>query len=247
MRRFGLIGKTLHYSFSKDYFSKKFKEEHITDCVYELFPLAQIEDLASLLNSHTGWVGLNITIPYKHDVLAYATDLSNLPQGLLACNCLHFTNGAIVAHNTDVIGFEKSFVQAWQPQKHHQALVLGSGGAAKAVQYVLGKLGIPFQVVGRKTKPGTHITYAELGREHMATHQIIINTTPLGTFPNMDEKPPLPYLWLTPEHYLFDLVYNPPISAFLAEGQRAGATIKNGYDMLVLQAEESWRIWNSVS
>ena len=243
MRLFGLIGFPLSHSFSKNYFSKKFIEEGITDCRYELFPLASIKELPALLQDNPGLKGLNVTIPYKREVLAFLTD-NNLPKGLDACNCININNGKLTGYNTDVAGFEKSFVIKLKAH-HTSALVLGTGGAAAAVIFVLKKLGIDYKVVSRKHQAGVDFTYSELNEKIITEVPVIINTTPLGTYPKVEEYPLLPYQFLSEKHYLFDLVYNPAITSFLRKGEEQGAQIQNGYDMLVFQAEEAWRIWNS--
>jgi shikimate dehydrogenase len=243
MRLFGLIGYPLSHSFSKNYFSQKFNEEGITDCRYELFPIASINELPDLLRNAPDLQGLNVTIPYKREVLQYLTNIK-LPAGLDACNCINIRNGELSGYNTDVIGFEKSFILKLQAH-HGHALVLGSGGAAAAVMYVLKKLGIDYKVVSRKHQPSSDLTYDELNKEIITSFPVIINTTPLGTYPKVEERPMIPYQFLSEKHYLFDLVYNPPITYFLKKGEEQGTQIQNGYDMLVFQAEEAWQIWNS--
>lgn len=245
MRRFGLIGKSLSHSFSQGYFTQKFQREGIPDCRYDLFPLDTIGQLPGLFQQYPALEGINITIPYKHEVLAYASDLSHLPPGMMAANCLRRRNGVWQAFNTDVFGFEQSFHQYYQPNRHSAALVLGNGGAAQAVQHVLRSMHIPFKVVGRSEAGGIQLLYKQVDAAIAASHPIWINTTPLGTAPNVWEKPEMPYECLTPNHYCYDLVYNPAETAFLQEAKSHGAAAKNGYDMLVLQAEKSWEIWNS--
>jgi len=237
---YGLIGYPLSHSFSKSYFAGKFQEENITDTYYELFPIAQIEALPLLITSHPNLRGLNVTIPYKQQVLPYLDDVSALP--LQACNCIKIINGKLVGYNTDVAGFEHSFIEKLLPHQT-QALVLGSGGASLAVQYVLGKLNIGFKVVSRGN--GAHLNYGQLDEAVMAGYLIVINTTPLGTYPNMDACPDIPYHLLTPMHYCYDLVYNPAVTLFLQKAEARGASIKNGSDMLKIQADVSWEIWNS--
>lgn len=244
MRRFGLVGQSLKHSFSKNFFAAKFEREGLVDCSYELYPLPAISSLPHLIAKYSDWVGLNVTIPYKSAVLQFAHDLSYLPDELRACNCLHFTRGKIVAHNTDVFGFEQSFRSLYSPGMHKKAMVLGNGGAAQAIKFVLNKIGIPFVTVGRALKNDVDMVYAEIDVAIINSHQIIINTTPLGTFPNVNDKPALPYQFLSPQHYLYDLVYNPEETSFLKLGKEAGCRTKNGLEMLELQAEESWRIWN---
>lgn len=242
MRLYGLIGYPLTHSFSKKYFSEKFEKEGIKDCRYELFSIPSIDELKRVLSDHPGLAGLNVTIPYKEQVLSFLDDSNEVVKAIKACNCIHIQDGKLKGFNTDVSGFEQSLTEKLQPH-HTRALVLGTGGAAKAVEFVLRKRGIYYKNVSRK--PSVHsYSYEQLTNEILADHTLIINTTPLGTYPAVNEAPPIPYEAITSRHYLFDLVYNPPVSLFLSKGQQRGATIKNGHDMLVIQAEESWKIWN---
>ena len=242
MRLFGLIGKPLAQSFSKKYFTAKFAAEDITDCRYELFPMDSIQELPALLLSYPELCGLNVTIPYKQQVITYLNDTTHLP--LQACNCIKITDGKLTGYNTDVTGFEISFLREKGPQ-HNRALVLGTGGSSVAIQFVLQKLRIPFNVVSRSA--GASFTYTTLDAAIMASHNIIINTTPLGSFPAIDNCPDLPYEFITSQYYCYDLVYNPAKTLFLQKAEAQGATIKNGQDMLEIQAEESWKIWNGKS
>jgi shikimate dehydrogenase len=243
MKLYGLIGYPLGHSFSKKYFTEKFAGDGITDCRYENFPLKTIDELKNLLEQNPELCGFNITIPYKRAVLSYLDDNTRLPTGLNACNCIKIIEGKLVGYNTDVIGFEKSLQQ--KLKAHHKiALVLGNGGAAEAVKFVLQKLQINYKIVSRKLHDGSHLTYSDLNETIITESQLIINTTPLGTFPDIDECAEIPYQYLTTQHLLYDLVYNPAKTLFLQKGESQGATIKNGSDMLVIQAEESWRIWN---
>lgn len=242
MRRFGLIGKSLTHSFSGQYFEKKFKTEGIADCCYELFPLEQIGELPGLLQAMPDLRGLNVTIPYKQSVITYLDEL-HIPEEIGACNCISIRNGRCVGYNTDWIGFENSLLPLLEP-RHAAAMVLGNGGASLAVRYVLRKNGIPFTLVGRKKSVEIEVTYDELDVSMLQAHSILINTTPLGTYPSIDTCPPLPYEAIGPQHLLYDLVYNPAKTLFLQKGEERGARIKNGEEMLILQAEESWRIWN---
>lgn len=242
IKRFGLIGYPLSHSFSKKYFTEKFEKEGLKDHVYDLFPIASIDDLPQVLSTHKDLIGLNVTIPYKQQVMKYLDD-SNLPAGVEACNCIRIENGKLTGSNTDVTGFEMSFKQLLKPH-HKKALVLGNGGATAAVVHVLKKLNIDYQIVSRRVHDGSSLTYNDISVGVIRNHPVIINTTPLGTFPNVDECPPIPYEAITSEHYLFDLIYNPSETLFLKKGREKGATIKNGYDMLEIQAEESWKIWN---
>jgi shikimate dehydrogenase len=243
MKRFGLIGKTLKHSFSKTYFEKKFVEEGIKDCSYENFELSSIGELAKLIADTPELRGLNVTIPYKEEVLAFLNFKNEIVTEVGACNCIKIVDGKLYGYNTDVIAFKHSLQKQLQPY-HKCALILGSGGASKAVQHALKQLGIDYLVVSRHKKED-QLGYEDLGDDTIQEHQIIINTTPLGMYPNVDVDPPIPYLALNSQHLLYDLVYNPQKTKFLAQGESKGAKAINGYEMLLAQAEESWRIWNS--
>lgn len=239
---YGLIGYPLGHSFSKQYFTEKFLKEGLSDCQYELFPLQEIAEIVDLLAANPYLVGLNVTIPYKEKVLPYTQVQSKVVQQIGAANTLHIHNGIITAHNTDVIGFEQSFAPALLPH-HTQALILGTGGASRAAQYVLQQRHIPYNLVSRNAMPGA-ITYRDIDAAMMATHTIIINCTPAGMQPREASFPDIPYQYLTPQHYLFDMVYKPATTVFMQRGMQQGAIVKNGFDMLLIQAEASWHIWN---
>ena len=243
MRLFGLIGYPLTHSFSKKFFAEKFEQEEITECSYELFPLKTIGELPELLKNHPELEGLNITIPYKKQVVPFL-HATHILAGLDACNCINITAGKLVGYNTDVTGFEKS-LQPLLKSYHRDALVLGNGGATTAVVFVLKKLGIRYTIVSRKIHNGSTLVYKDLTKKLISENLLIINTTPLGMYPDVAECPDIPYQFITGKHLLYDLVYNPATSLFLQKGEEKGATIKNGEEMLILQAEESWRIWNS--
>lgn len=243
MRRFGLIGFPLGHSFSRKYFTDKFAAEHISNCSYELFPIEQIGDFPGLLAINPDLVGLNVTIPYKKDVLQFLTDRSNLPVGLEACNCIRIDGSQLVGYNTDVTGFRLS-IEPLLRSHHTKALILGNGGATAAVKHALNILGVEYHVVSRKPAGGDALAYADLDGDVMNDHKIIINTTPLGTYPDTGKAPNIPYEYIGNGHLLYDLVYNPTVTSFMQNGIARGATVKNGYDMLVIQAEESWKIWN---
>lgn len=243
MKIYGIIGYPLIHSFSQKYFTEKFQREGIRDRIYEVYPIRTITELKELVIQHPQLQGLNITIPYKQAILPYVDDLTNIPAGLNACNCIKIIEGNIVGYNTDVTGFERSLLPQLKKQ-HTHALILGNGGAAAAVKFVLNKLSIAYQTVSRKIHDDAMLTYEDLDETIMKEHLLIINTTPLGTFPKVAEYPDIPYQYLTSQHLLYDLIYNPEKTLFLQKGEAQGAAIKNGYDMLVLQAEESWRIWN---
>jgi len=247
MRTFGLIGYPLAHSFSKKYFTEQFEREQEDNCRYELFPLEHVDEITGLLLSDQSLCGLNVTIPHKVGVLPYLNEMDDAAEKIGAVNCIAVTrNGAeftLKGYNTDAYGFEESlkpFLKAY----HTKALVLGDGGAARAVKYVLHKLGICYQSVVRTPIAGA-ILYDDLTEEIVRTHKVIINTTPLGTFPHVDASPAIPYQYLTGQHLAYDLVYNPEETQFLQKAKTQGAMIKNGLEMLHLQADRSWYIWNS--
>ncbi|GAB2701268.1 shikimate dehydrogenase [Mucilaginibacter koreensis] len=261
MKKYGLIGHPLSHSFSKKYFTEKFEEEHIHNASYELYPLASIDQLDGLLKSEPQLCGLNVTVPHKVSVLPMLDSMSEYAREIGAVNCIRISQISPVTaafsgevgiegkeymlegFNTDAYGFEMSLKPLLKAQ-HTSALILGDGGAARAVKYILSTLNISYKSVTRK-KADHHITFDELTPEHIASHLLIINTTPLGTAPNIDECPTIPYEELTENHLLYDMVYNPEQTLFLKKGAEQGAVTKNGYEMLILQAEKSWEIWNS--
>ena len=243
MRAFGLIGYPLGHSFSKKYFTDKFEREGITGNAYELYPIEEIGELEELLLSTPDLEGLNVTIPYKEQVIGFLDSMSPVVEEIGACNCIHIQDGRLMGHNTDVIGFSKSLLPKLKPH-HNKALLLGTGGSSKAVAYVLKELGIAFLQVSRTPTEGM-IGYEEIDQSMLETHTLLINTTPVGMYPNIEKAPAIPYAFIGPDHYLFDLVYNPERTRFLQEGALRGATVENGSEMLVIQAEASWEIWNS--
>jgi shikimate dehydrogenase len=244
MKTFGLIGYPLSHSFSRKYFTEKFQQSGIKDCRYELYPIEDIASVKDLLQDPEVY-GLNVTIPYKQSVIPYLTEMSPVVREIGACNCIKIVNGVSTGYNTDVVGFEESLVRKLQPF-HNRALILGTGGASKAVEYVLRKLHIGYKYVSRSPGQGM-LSYEEIDEEIIYTHTLIINTTPVGMYPKVDMCPPLPYEAIGAHHYLFDLVYNPARTLFLENGEQRGAAVENGYDMLIGQAEESWRIWNTTA
>jgi len=243
VRQFGLIGFPLSHSFSKGYFANHFSTENILDAQYENYPIESIDLFSGLWENNPDLIGLNVTIPYKKLVIPFLQHTSSVVQLIQACNCIRLYEGALYGYNTDVIGFEQS-LQPYLKSHHQKALVFGTGGAAAAVEWVLKKLGITYQLVSRTVKEGC-ITYAALSPEIIAEHTLLINTSPVGTYPNVDEAPDLPYESINPKHHLYDLVYNPAQTKFLALGAAQGATTQNGLEMLHLQAKASWEIWNS--
>jgi shikimate dehydrogenase len=242
MRLFGLIGYPLTHSFSKKYFTEKFEKENLHDCRYENFEIETIDLLPQITLYKEELEGLNVTIPYKERVIKFLDDSNELVKETGACNCIRIENGKQIGYNTDVIAFERSLLPKLQPI-HRAALILGTGGAAKAVQFVFKKMGISYQLVSRNPS-ADQLSYSQVNSSIIQTHHLIINTTPVGLYPNVSDAPPLPYDAVTPNHFLFDLIYNPERTLFLAEGEKRGAAVQNGYDMLVYQAEESWKIWN---
>lgn len=246
MRQFGLIGYPLTHSFSKHYFTEKFQREGIAEARYDTFPLESIEQFPQLLNRVEGLCGLNVTIPYKKEVLAYLDSLDPAAAAIGAVNCIRITDGKLIGFNTDAIGFEQSLIPLLKPH-HQQALILGTGGASFAVKYVLEKLGIAFSFVSRTATIDGMFSYADLGESEMNRYTLIVNTTPVGMSPHTEEAPDIPYTFLGGQHLLYDLIYNPERTQFLKFGERQGSQIKNGLEMLHLQAEGSWSIWNSPS
>ncbi len=241
MRKYGLIGFPLTHSFSANYFEEKFLREKIYGCIYELYPLENIEHVTNLIKSQPALCGLNVTIPYKESVIPFLQHISTEAKEIGAVNCIHIKNGDLYGYNTDLYGFQKS-VSNWFPKENVQAFVLGSGGSSKAVQFSLKQIGIPFLTVSRSKNSG-QITYADI-EARMQEHNIFINTTPLGMFPNTEYAPDIPYQLLTSDDVLVDLIYNPEETRFLKMGKLAGCKTKNGLEMLKLQAEKSWEIWN---
>ena len=245
MRLYGLIGFPLGHSFSASYFTKKFDREAI-EAEYRNFPLEDISDFEALLQTETRLAGLNVTVPYKQKVIPFLDSLSETAESIGAVNTISFLSGqggtTLKGDNTDVAGFRRSLEEHLRKQ-HRSALVLGTGGSSQAVCHVLDQLDIAHTLVSRSPGEGK-ITYLEVDERRMAENLLIINTSPLGMYPEVDGAPDIPYQRITPEHLLFDLVYNPALTRFLALGEARGAHIVNGYDMLVYQAEASWKIWN---
>ncbi len=259
MKKYGLIGYPLGHSFSEKYFKEKFEREGLEDCTYENFPLPSISDLPELIKANPDLCGLNVTAPYKIGVIYYLDKIDAASKEIDAVNCIKIENQHPVeaffsgelsslqvrleGFNTDAYGFEESLKPLLK--KHHKkALIIGNGGASRAVAYVLKKLDINYIVVTRKlTRKG--ILYKQLNENILHDRLIIINTTPVGTSPRIKECPDIPYEYITSKHLLYDLIYNPPETEFLKRGKAQGATIKNGLQMLQLQAEKSWEIWNT--
>jgi shikimate dehydrogenase len=251
LRQFGLIGYPLSHSFSQKFFTEKFLQENIVNAKYDNFPIPSIESFAGLWKENPNLEGLNVTIPYKKEVIPFLQHSSAVVQEINACNCIRKFNNELYGYNTDVIGFEKSLLPFLKPH-HTHALILGTGGAAAAVQWVLQKLNIQFQVVSRKgnaieanNEMKAYLSYDQLAASVIESHTLIINTSPLGMYPNTNEAPPIAYEGITAQHHLYDLVYNPIETLFMKNGLAKGATVQNGLAMLHIQAEESWAIWNA--
>lgn len=246
MNLYGIIGYPLQHSASPEIFAQKFRTESINDAVYQKFAINKIDQLPELIANNRELKGLNVTIPYKESVIAFANKTDNLVRETGSANTLKILRRKeayeIQAFNTDVFGFESSLKK--QPlQPNQKALVLGSGGSSRSVQYVLKKMGIDYLVVSRHPKTQGMISYKSLSRDVIQSRKFIINTTPLGMHPDTETKPDIPYQDLSGDHLLFDLIYNPPLTEFLQSGRRAGAQILNGEEMLLRQAEKSWEIW----
>ena len=261
MKTYGIIGYPLSHSFSQKFFTDKFAELKLEDVNYEVFPLETLTDFKQFMNDHPYLCGLNVTIPHKINILKYLDWQSPTAKEIGAVNCIRISNESPVAaaflgevgiaghnfrlegFNSDAYGFETS-LKPLLTSHHDRALILGDGGAAKAVKHVLANMGIPYKSVTRKRAPG-RVLFSDLTAEDIQTHRLIINTTPVGTTPNENECPPIPYEHIGQQHLLYDLIYNPPSTLFMQKGVEHGAAVKNGYEMLVLQAEKSWDIWNT--
>jgi len=242
-KQFGLVGKNISYSFSKRYFTEKFSSAPFNDCSYENFDISTIEEFPSLLKKNPDLKGLNITIPYKVAIIPYLDSLSKKASIIGAVNVIRFTKkGKLKGYNSDWYGFKKS-LQPLLKEHHKKALILGTGGASKAVAFALEQMDIYCAFASREASEKT-IDYNLINATTFDNFQIIINCTPLGTSPNVKECPPIPYEFFTNKHIAFDLVYNPEVSEFLKRAKKKGATIKNGREMLELQAEKAWKIWN---
>lgn len=237
---YGIIGYPLSHSFSPAYFRKKFADMHIS-ARYDAMPLQAIDNLPALLETKPDLAGLNVTIPYKEAVIPYLHEIDEVVAVTGACNCIAIRNGYRKGYNTDVVGFEQSLIPLLAGH-HSRALVLGTGGSSRAVRYVLSQLGIPFTQVSREAAPGC-ITWENLTADIVARHRLIVNTTPVGMYPDIEAILPMPWDALTGHHLLYDLIYNPEETTFLREGRLRGAVTKNGFEMLQIQAEASWDIW----
>lgn len=245
MRKFGLIGYPLTHSFSKKYFSAKFEREEIWDCQFDLYEIPQISDFEQVLAENPELEGMSVTIPYKQEVIPFLDELDPACEAIGAVNCIQIRNGKRKGFNTDYIGFRNS-LQSWLGQNVPNALVLGTGGASKAVKVALTDLGVNFLSVSRNIGEN-QVTYSSLGSDpdFLKNYPLIINTTPLGTYPKTEEMPEVPINLLHHSNRVYDLVYNPSETTLMKACLEKGGQVKNGMDMLVLQAEAAWEIWNS--
>ncbi len=241
-KRYGLIGRNIAYSFSMGHFTEKFEKLGLSDHSYENFDLADISEFEKLVRD-SDIKGLNVTIPYKEEIIPYLDDIDPNAAQIGAVNTIKFTQRGTIGYNTDVYGFGESLKPLLRAH-HKKALILGTGGASKAIAHVLSELGIIFSHVSRNAAKSP-LTYDDLKRNVIEDHQLIINCTPLGTHPRVEDKPNIPYNYLGEQHLLYDLIYNPKNTSFLNEGKQKNAVIKNGQQMLELQAEKAWQIWNS--
>ena len=239
MNVYGLIGYPLEHSFSKKYFTEKFTKGKLDNCRFELFPLENIKLFPLLISKEKNIKGLAVTIPFKEDVVSYLNKIDKTAEIISAVNCIKFQGNILTGYNTDIIGFEKSFTPLLK-SNHTKALVLGSGGSSKAVQYILTALKMPFLIVTRKkTAEKNFISYETVDQDIINEYPVIINCTPVGMYPNEHELPFIPYQYLTKKNLLYDLIYSPSLTNFLQKGLKYGASIKNGYEMLTIQAEEN--------
>jgi len=242
-KRFGLLGRNINYSFSKGYFTEKFSNENFVGCSYENFDIPEITDFSEIIKNNTNLNGLNVTIPYKETVIPFLDKLSKNAKQIGAINTIKFTKkGKLKGYNTDYYGFQKSLEPLLQPH-HKKALILGTGGASKGVAFALDQLGISYTFVSREAKENA-IDYNQINAITFDQYQIIINSTPVGTSPNVDAFPLIPYEFFTDMHIAYDLIYNPAETQFLKKAAAQGAQTKNGLDMLIFQAEKAWEIWN---
>lgn len=265
MRLFGLIGFPLSHSFSVKYFTEKFRREGITDAMYKAFPVTDINLLPDLIKCHPNLKGFNVTIPYKEKIIPLLDELDDIAKAVGAVNTVSCQPSAtlaltrLVGHNTDVYGFRQS-IKPFLASHHDRALILGTGGASKAVEYVLNQIGVECVFVSRFVRLSlsttletgsvggdkTVLAYSDLNEHVMSMCKLIVNCSPVGMFPNVDAAPEIPYEFVTKDHFLYDLVYNPEETEFLKRGKAKGALTLNGMDMLKMQAEEAWKIWNDV-
>jgi len=243
MNKLGLLGKNISYSFSRAYFKKKFDMERIKNTSYENFDIDSIDLFPALINNTENIKGLNVTIPYKQQVMPYLDKINKKARAIGAVNTIKITKkGKLIGYNTDCYGFKKS-IEPYIKSHHKKALILGTGGASKAIAFTLEEMGISYSYVSRKLSEGVQFSYDTLKEKDIKNHQIIINSTPLGTFPNVEDCPNIPYQAINKNHILFDVIYNPEETKFLKQGKKKLAITINGLNMLKLQAEKAWSIW----
>lgn len=243
---FGLLGRNISYSFSRGYFNDKFHKLNLENHQYKNFDIQNCQEFPSIIATENNLKGLNVTIPYKQEIIPFLGKIDVVANEIGAVNTIKFfKNGLLKGFNTDVVGFGKS-IQPLLKLHHKAALILGTGGASKAVAYFFKKNNIDFLFVSRNPESENEISYENLTQEIIQKHTIIVNCSPLGTSPNIDKFPEIPYNYLNNSHLLYDLIYNPEETLFLSKGKKMGASTKNGLEMLILQAEESWRIWNDL-
>ncbi|QIK16543.1 shikimate dehydrogenase [Blattabacterium sp. DPU] len=241
---YGLIGKNIQYSFSRKFFLEKFEKESIINVDYKIFDLPKIEDIPCIFQNPY-LKGCNVTIPYKTSIIPFLNEITSEAKYIGSVNVIKINNKCKMGFNTDVLGFENSFkknLNQFTNKKNLKALILGTGSVSKTISFVLNKLQIPYQYVSRKKNIG-FLSYEDINKNLLEEYKIIINSTPVGTYPNVNLCPSLPYRYISNEHYFYDLVYNPNKTLFLKKAEEKGAFIKNGLEMLYLQAEESWKIW----
>ena len=242
-KRFGLLGRNINYSFSKGYFTEKFNNENFAGCTYENFDIQEISSFPEVIKNNPDLKGLNVTIPYKESVIPFLDKLSKKATLIGAVNTIKISEkGKLKGYNTDYYGFKKSLKPLLQSH-HKKALILGTGGASKGVAFALEELDIPYTFVSREAKENA-ISYDRINSTTFDNYQIIINSTPVGTSPNVDAFPLIPYEYFTEQHIAYDLIYNPAETQFLKKAAAQGAQIKNGLDMLIFQAEKAWKVWN---
>ena len=243
MRTFGLIGYPLSHSFSQKYFADKFSSLGLDDCEFRNFRIENISDFSKIISKNSSLEGLSVTIPYKEAVIPFLDGLDQTAKSIGTVNCIKIKSKIKIGYNTDAFGFRQA-IKPFLQSHHSKALILGTGGASKAVAYVLKEIGIEYFFVSRKKNP-TNLSYHELNEQAIQNFPFIINTTPLGMFPEIETMPAIPYEAITEKHFLFDLIYNPAQTLFLKNGKAKGALVQNGLTMLKQQAEKSWEIWNS--
>ncbi|GHT38886.1 shikimate 5-dehydrogenase [Endomicrobiia bacterium] len=250
MAQYGLIGFPLKHSFSKKYFNDKFEAENI-DAEYLNFEISDIKEIKTIIKNNPNLKGLNVTIPYKEQIIPYLNDLSKNARLIGAVNVVKFEYQKkklkLTGYNSDIIGFKDSIQPFLQERGYKKALILGTGGSAKAIFYGLKQFGIEATYVSRTKSQDGVLAYEELTEEILLENKVIVNCTPVGMWPHVDECPDIPYQWITKEHLLYDLLYNPNETLFMKNGKKQGATVKNGLEMLLLQAFASWNFWNDAN